>query len=276
MLNLGIVTRSFPNWSVEDCAARMADLGFACTELCFTFSDLSGWNYNGCGDLSALTPSAVEKAAQAFRSRGIELTSVGAFSNLMEKDPEQLEKNFACFARYIDIAADLGIPYVSTENGFVPGHRGVQTDTFESDFIFFRDHMCRLADMAAEKGVSIAFEPCTLDLTPSAKRTRDFLNQCGRDNLRILLDPANLIANSDEEDMFKYLSDRVAYFHGKDRHVNDTYGCNLGDGEIDWVRFFRLYHEKNDNTPFILEYVNNDTCVPVRDLARKLDAEALR
>ena len=58
MLNLGVVTRSFANMTPDECAARMQELGFACTELCFTFKDLNCWAYNGCCDVSALTPRA--------------------------------------------------------------------------------------------------------------------------------------------------------------------------------------------------------------------------
>lgn len=275
MLNLGVVTRSFANMTPDECAARMQELGFACTELCFTFKDLNCWAYNGCCDVSVLTPRAAAEAVGAFRRRGIDIVSLGAFSNLFEPDEAKLAENFRFFERYIEVAEDNGIPFVSTEGGFIPGRRGVQTDTYEKDFLYFRDNMRRLADLAAAHGVAVAFEPCVLDLTPSAKRARDFLSQCERDNIRILLDPANLIANSDEEDMFKYLAPHVAYFHGKDRHVNDTYGCNVGDGEIDWVRFLRLYHEQTDGVPFILEYVNNDNCAEIRDRTLQYDRKAL-
>ncbi len=52
------------------------------------------------------------------------------------------------------------------------------------------------------------------------KGQRDFILQSGSDRIKVLLDPANLIANSSEEDMFFYLKDHIAYFHGKDRKVN--------------------------------------------------------
>ena len=275
MLNFGITTRSFSGLSVAGCAARMREIGVQCTELCFVFSDLHCWAYNGIGNVEALTSEAVRNAVQTIRAAGVEIVSLGVFSNLLEEDAEKLEAIFAYYRRFIELAAENNIPYISTENGFIDGNRGIQAHTFESRFAYFRDNMVRLADMAAEYGVSIAFEPCVLDLTPSAKRTRDFLTQCGRDNIKILLDPANMIANCDEEDMFKYLSPYVAYFHGKDRHVNDTYGCNLGDGEIDWVKFLRFYHEKNDAAPFVLEYVKNEDCETLRERTFAFDAKSL-
>ncbi len=274
MLEVGVVTRSFSGMSAEECASRMAGLGFFSTELCFTFSDADYWAYNGRKDMSALTAAKASKIVKEFESRGIKVVSVGAFSNLIEPDEDALNGNFRFFERHIEIAADNGIKYVSTENGFVPGRRGINTDTYEKDYAYFQKNMARLCEIAEKHGVYIAFEPCLLDLTPSAKRTRDFISQLGSPRLKILLDPANLIANSDEEDMFKYLSPHVAYFHGKDRRVNDTYGRNLGEGDIDWVKFFSLYHENTEGVPFILEYVNSENCAKVRDIALEFDKQA--
>jgi sugar phosphate isomerase/epimerase len=81
----------------------------------------------------------------------------------------------------------------------------------------------------------------------------------------VLLDPANLIANSSEADMFRYLADRILYLHGKDRKVNDAKGRVVGDGDIDWPLFMRLYHEHAEGLPFILEYVNKDNVCEIRD-----------
>ena len=70
---------------------------------------------------------------------------------------------------------------------------------------------------------------------------------------------ANFIANSDEDDVFKYLAPYIAYFHGKDRKVNDCVGRIYGDGHIDWVKFFMNYFRITPELPFILEYTNEET-----------------
>ena len=265
MLKVGMVTRSLNGLSVEACAEKLSEFGFCSTEFCFTFSDMNTWQYNGITDLSAVTREWAEKSAFEFKSRGIELVSLGAFTNPNEADPERFKEVCRCFEDFCRIASWMGIPYVSTETGFVPGRRGINTDTYEADFRRFAENMKTLCGIARGYGVSIAFEPCMLDLTPSAKRTRDFIEFVGEDNLKILLDPANLIHNSDEEDMFRYLAPYLAYIHGKDRTVTDTYGRNVGDGCIDWVKFFRAYHAMAEGVPFILEYVNADNCCEVRD-----------
>ena len=67
------------------------------------------------------------------------------------------------------------------------------------------------------------------------------------------------------------LGPHIAYLHGKDRKVNDRMGRVVGDGDIDWPLFMRLYHEHADEKPIILEYVTKDNVVMARD--RLLEAD---
>jgi len=74
--------------------------------------------------------------------------------------------------------------------------------------------------------------------------------------------------------MFKYLSDRVAYFHGKDRRVNDVGSRLVGEGEIDWVKFLSLYHEHNEGAAFMIEFVTPQNACRIRDNVVRFDKEA--
>ena len=274
-MQVGVVSRTFGGWKAEDAAVYMAENGFSSTELCLTHAEANFWNYNGWNDLFALDDKTAADLVGAFRKNGIYVASLGVFTNLMEPDTELLEKNIGLFLRYIDIAAQNGVPAVATECGFVPGRRGVNTDTYEKDFSYFLENLGRVLEAAERRGVDIALETCVLDVVPSAKRTCDLIAQAGSKRLKILLDPANLIANSDEEDMFKYLTPYISYFHGKDRKVNDTYGRRVGEGDINWPLFLRLYHEYAEGKPFILEYVTPENCGDVKNRVLEFDKLAV-
>ncbi len=264
-MDVGVVSRSFPHLKNRDIADFMSRNGFRWTELCFSSIDAKYWAYNGRSDLSTLSDEKAAKLVSDYRDREIEVTSIGVFTNLLEPDEQELEKNLAYFEAHMKIASQNKVPYVSTECGFIPGRRGIFADTYEADFQWLLNSLKRLTQKAEEYDVAVALEPCVLDVVPSAKRMKDLIDQVESDRLKVLLDPANLIANSSEEDMFKYLTPHIAYFHGKDRKVNDTYGRVVGDGDIDWPLFLSLYHSHTPDLPFILEYVNIDNVCEIRD-----------
>lgn len=264
-MDIGVVTRSFPQLTNRETAAFLAQNGFRSVELCFKNADSDLWVYNGRSDLSEMTNARAREIVATYRDAGLDVPVLGVFTNLIDPDDTERQANLRYFERMIEIASDNAVPIVATECGFRPEARGINAETYEEDFdrlvVSFR-HLCTLGD---RYDVDIALEPCVLDIVPSAKRARDFVLQVGSPRAKILLDPANLIANSSERDMFAYLAPHIAYLHGKDRKVNDRRGRIVGDGEIDWPLFLSLYHEHAEGRPFILEYVNKDNVLDVRD-----------
>jgi sugar phosphate isomerase/epimerase len=273
-MDIGVVSRSFPEWTNEETAGFLAENGFRWTELCFRNSDSDYWVYNGRSDLSDMTDERSRSIVETYRSRGVEVPVLGVFTNLIDPDEVERRANLDYFERMMQIASFNGIPIVATECGFRPDARGVNRDTYEEDFerlVESYQWLCRRGDTY---DVDIALEACVLDVVPSAKRARDFIDQVGSARAKILLDPANLIANSSEDDMFTYLATHIAYLHGKDRKVNDAMGRIVGDGDIDWVKFVSLYHKHAEGKPFILEYVNADNVLMVRDRLSAADQAA--
>lgn len=266
-MKFGITTRSYGGLTVAEAAEQMAQLGFNVTELCFSQTDLSGWNYNGLTEISDKSPKDVKRACLEFEKRNICVFALGIFTNLIIDGPER-ENYLRRGEEMIDIAAYCGIPIVASECGF-HSDRALYARLFEADYSNLKENVARLCKYAKKKGVKVAIEPCILDILPSAKRMNDFIDQLkaeqGIDNLGVLMDYANLLANSTLEETFLLLKDKIYYFHGKDRKINDAYGRLIGDGDIDWHRFFELYKEHTPDIPFILEYANKDTAPAARD-----------
>ncbi len=273
-MDVGVVTRSFPQLSNAQTADLLAEKGFRWTELCFSQTDSKYWVYNGRSDLADMTDARSRTIVETYRRRGVEVPVLGVFTNLIEPDDAARAQNLAYFERMIQIAAASAIPTVATECGFVPGARGVNADLYEEVFERLLNSFRWLLRHAETYGVDIALEPCVIDIVPSAKRTADFIAQLGSPRVKVLLDPANLIANSSEEDMFRYLTPHIAYLHGKDRKVNDRKGRVVGDGDINWPRFLQLYHQHTEGYPFILEYVNIQNVCEIRDRVLAFDRQA--
>jgi len=273
-MDVGVVTRSFGNLTNQQTADLLAEKGFRWTELCFSQTDSKYWVYNGRSDLSDMTDARSKTIVDTYRNRGVEVPVLGVFTNLIEPDDAERQRNLAYFERLMQIAAVNGIPTVVTECGFIPGARGINADLYEEIFQRLLDSFRWLLEKADKYDVNIALEPCVIDIVPSAKRTADFIAQLGSPRVKVLLDPANLIANSSEEDMFHYLAPHIAYLHGKDRKVNDRSGRLVGEGDVNWPLFLKLYHKHTEGVPFILEYVNRDNFCEIRDRVLAFDIEA--
>lgn len=279
-MKYGIVSRSYGGMSVEEAAKLMQKHGYNCTELCMAHTDFGGWAYNGISalDENNITKESVKEKADIMRAHGVEVTAFGVFTNLITPDDEHRQACLDMFVKCMDFAEYAGIKNLATELGFREEYRGITTANYEADFTRLKESFIYLGKEAQERGLSICIEACVIDVIPSAKRLRDFIEQIeaesGLTNIKVLLDMANFIANSDEDDVFKYLTPHIVYFHGKDRKVNDCFGRILGDGEIDWVKFFMNYFKITPELPFILEYTNAETTELTNERVKKYIAQA--
>ena len=147
-MDLGVVTRSFPQLTNQETADLLATNGFRWTELCFKQTDSDYWVYNGRSDMSGMTNDRGRRIVEIYRNAGVEVCCLGVFTNLLEPDDNELAANLRYFERHMEIAAYTGVPFVATETGFVPGRRGVQLETYESAFSRLVDSFRRLCDLA--------------------------------------------------------------------------------------------------------------------------------
>jgi len=277
MLNIGCTTRSFNGMTISDTAKRMREIGFKCTELCFVQQDLGGWAYNGIGDLTGITEKTVSDAAEVFRAQGIDVVSLGLYTDLRNPDDSVAEAERLYAGKYISMAAAAGIPYVASECGFTPGCRGINADTYETDYLRLKENLRQICLQAEAVGVHVALEACILDIIPTPRRLKTLIEELEAESgvrLTAMLDPANFIAAEDEEGMFRHLKHDIAYFHGKDRKINAAYGVNLGDGDIDWKKFMEYYIRFAQKKPFVLEYCNADNCAEIKARAEDYYEEA--
>ena len=173
MFNIGVTTRAFGGLTISDTAREMAAGGFRCTELCFVHSDLDGWTYNGIGSLEGITPERIKTVANEFRGRGIEVTSLGMFTDLRNPDESARAAAIDYAKRYVEFAAEAGIPYIASECGFTPGKRGINADTYESDYQNLKETLRTICLEAEKAHVHLALEACVLDIIPSPRRLKN-------------------------------------------------------------------------------------------------------
>lgn len=135
-----------------------------------------------------------------------------------------------------DFAAALGVPGIGCHIGFVPD------DTAHPHYIAAREDVRRVCDHAARHGQTFALETGQ----EPAHVLRAFIEDVGRDNLRINFDPANMIlyGTGDPIEALDILGKYVVSVHCKDGDWPDkskpgSLGteCPLGHGSVGMERF---------------------------------------
>ncbi len=108
----------------------------------------------------------------------------------------------------IDLAAELGVSGFACHIGFIP------EDPSAPDRIAVRDTVRRICDYTAERRMTFALETGQ----ETAHELEAFIEDVGRDNLRINFDPANLVlyGTGDPIDALRILGPRVVSVHVKD------------------------------------------------------------
>jgi len=230
-------------------------------------------------DVSAIAGAEAQRIANAYRSRGLEITALGVYGNPIEPDPSELERNIDYFIDMMRIAREIDIPFLATEPGSViqPG-KGKELNQSLSDEAYVRlvESTHRIAEAAAEHEVVVLFEPYFHSLLATAKATRDFIEEIDHPNIRVQLDPANLLPHNSLDEMFQALTPYVDAIHAKDRKLHVARGVPAGQGDLEYARFVSLCREHLPHLPLIIEYVDVDTCADaIAHLKQYLQSAAL-
>lgn len=152
----------------------------------------------------------------------------------------------------IDAGALMGIGSFGCHIGFVP------EDTSNPDFLAVRDIVRRICDYAGERGMTFALETGQ----EPADVLKHFIQEVGRDNLKINFDPANMIlyGTADPIEALDIVAPWVVSVHAKDgnwppKDQPGTLGTEmpLGQGAVGMERFVNKLKEIGYQGPMAIE-----------------------
>ncbi len=222
-----------------------------------------GFENSACGPKNRDWKGAAEAFAAEAQKRNIRISAIGAnYGNPL--DPQQTGFAKACFLRAIDVAHHLGVKTVAGFSGAV-----IETETaawgghliykpFENFMPQFRAFWEPIAQIAAGKGIRIAFEHCATGPYHLPVMNFNFMgkpamwervfNEIPCENLGIEWDASHLICQViDPVTNIHMFGGRIFHVHAKDacvnRHLLAEYGiCHPGViehrmpglGEADW------------------------------------------
>ncbi len=255
---LGVATLGFRRYTNARLAEELAENGIRLVQLFLSQTDSRYWKYNGRSDVSDLTADRCRAIAEAYRSAGVAIHSLGVYTNLIHPDEAERQANLAYFDAMMTVGDAMGVKVFISE----AGHYHPEGPAPRVAYHFREDVWNRmvatgkdLARLAERHGATVLLEPFFRGFLASAKRTRLFIEAVGSPRVRVLLDPANLLEVNDLGEMFAQLARYTDCLHAKDRKLHVDRGVPAGQGDLDYPAFVRLAARHTPHAPLILEYV---------------------
>ena len=256
--------------TMESRMQRAREDGFSCVHLALSkiFQEV---NFDGC----ALTEGLAMYVKHVCRQNDLDVSVLGCYLNLAHPDPRALEKIQNRYRGYVRVAALSGAGMVGTETGAPNAEYKTDANTHSEEALeqFIRG-LAPVVECAEHYGVTVAIEPVWKHIVYSADRAIRVLNAIASHNLRIILDPVNLLCteNLDRREAvignaIEKLGDRVATVHLKDyvRKGNELQSIAAGTGEMDYTEILGFIKDRKPYLQVTLENTTNETAVGARE-----------
>ncbi len=279
MIQLGIrlhdVNTAAGEKTMEARAAKAREEGFSCVHLAYQ-KVMAGVSF----DDAALNEGLASFTRRVFREQGLDIAVLGCYLNLAHPDPVELQKIKSRYFGHLRVAALAGCSVVGTETGAPNAEYRLDENTHGQEALnTFIRNLAEVVERAERWGVSMAIEPVWNHIVYSADRAVEVLSAIRSPNLRIILDPVNLLCldNADNreaifQDAFEKLQDHIAVVHLKDfvRREGRLVSVAPGTGEMNYENLLRLL---KTGKPFIqatLENTSNENAVQARELLQRV------
>ena len=252
--------------------------GFSCVHL--AYQKVMG---QVCFDDAALNEGLACYTRRVFGQQGLDIAVLGCYLNLAHPDPEELKKIKSRYFGHLRGASLAGCSVVGTETGAPNAQYKLDANTHSKEALdTFIRNLAEVVERAEHWGVSMAIEPVWNHIVYNADRAVEVLKAIQSPNLRIILDPVNLLCmeNADDReeifrDAFEKLRDHIAVVHIKDfvRRDGKLISVAAGTGEM---RYENLLGMLKQSKPFVqatLENTTNENAVQARELIERIYRE---
>ena len=261
--------------TMEARAAKAREEGFSCVHLAFS-KVIKGVTFDNC----ALNEGLAMHTKRVFAKNDLDVAVLGCYLNLAHPDPAKLRDIQSRYYGHLRVAALMGAGVVGTETGAPnPEYKmDANTHTDEALDTFIRG-LAPVVECAEHWGVSVAIEPVWKHIVYDADRALRVLDAVKSPNLRIILDPVNLLYAGNADDRERVIGDAIdklgehgAVVHLKDfvRDGNELRSIAAGTGEMDFAGILRFMKARKPYVQATLENTTNDNAVAAREFLEGL------
>lgn len=228
----------------------------------------------------ALTPGYAMYLKRLFDKNELDCAVLGCYLNLANPDAAQLKAIQEKYMANIRFAAHLGAGVVGTETG-APNveYRFEEACWNEEALQIFIKNLRPVVKYAEQMGVLMAIEPVVRHIVCNPVRARRVLDEIGSPNLRIILDPVNLLESYNYEkqdeiidEAIDLLGKDVAVLHVKDFVIKDgkLVSVPVGQGQCHWDRIMPYMKKEKPYMHATLEDTRPDNAVAALEYIQEI------
>ncbi len=257
--------------TIEARAAKAREEGFCCVHLA-PQKVIKGVAF----DDATMTEGMAMYFKRVFAKHDLDIAVLGCYLNLAHPDSVKLEEIKSRYYANIRVAALSGACLVGTETGAPNAEYKYDSNTHSKEALnTFMHNLADVVECAEKYGVTVAIEPVWNHIVYNADRALEVINGIGSRNLRIILDPVNLLGMENVDgrekvigDAMEKLCDRIAMVHIKDfvRQDGKLISVAAGTGEMEYTEILRFLKARKPYIQATLENTVNDNAVSSREL----------
>lgn len=279
LLQLGIRLHDMMEGSLEERAAWAQEQGFSCVHLALS-KTIPGFKMVP-GTLSAGLGKHIRGI---FSAHGVDVAVLGCYKNLAHPDPKAVRDLQELYIAHLRMAISLNCSVVGTETG-APNEEyryepNCHTETALQSFL---RGMEPVLEAAERLGVLFAIEPVWNHIVWNPRVARRVLDEMASPNLRIILDPVNLLSIENYtqreqviEEALELLGDAVEVVHLKDFRVegDKLVSVAAGTGMMDYRAIMEYLKKEKPCIQATLENTVPENAVTARTYLEKIYEDA--
>src|ERR1043166_1017027 len=247
-MHLGIFTKIFVRPTLEGALDAVAAHGLRWMQFNFACAGLPNLPDE------EIAPALLSNLRQQLDARGLSMAAVSGTFNMAHPDPQQRGEGLRRLPFLAAACRELEVPVIT----LCPGTRDPQDmwrhHPENSSPEAWRDLTETLSEaltVAAQFGVTLAFEPEVSNVVDSARQGRRLLDEMQSPHLKVVMDAANLFASGKLPRMrevlneaFQLLGADIVLAHAKDLDRDGEAGHQAaGTGLLDYDYYLRLLHQ---------------------------------
>lgn len=240
---LAFSTLACPSWSIRTVIEKAVEFGYGGIE----------WRGGMQGHIPPnLPPHQLDSLRRMSDDAGLTALSITSYTSFVSPSPEERNANVDQLRRYLDLAAEIGAPYVRAFLGELPANAKLTHAIYEN----IGSCLDVASTYAETVGVKIAIEPHD-DFARSTKVSPVLERDSSSSDLRVIWDLGNTFAVGEEpSEGFRLLKDRLAYVQVKDGRFDEMGWqlCPVGHGDVPLAQACELLLDDGYEGAFSVEW----------------------